>query len=298
MKKVPLGKTGYLISPIIYAGIVSMDERQADSDNYVAKSIDMGVNYFDIAPSYGNAELIFGQSFKPYRKDVYLACKTTERKAKDAEKEFYQSLENLKTDWFDVYQLHSLTTPEDVELAFGPGGTMDLVLKLQQKGLIRKIGFSAHSQYAALEALKRYPFDTVMFPLNYLLHMGQGIGSELLKVKQEKGFGLLGIKALVERAWLNDTEREQSNWPKSWCKPFDQDDVAARLAGMRYSFNMGADALIPPGNWECQSFMMKHYEEVAKTGFTQADEDLLRERLEENRNHPFFDKNTGGWSID
>ena len=75
MKKVPLGKSGYSISPIIYAGIVSMDERQADSDNYVAKSIDLGVNYFDIAPSYGNAEVIFGKSFKPYRKDVYLACK-------------------------------------------------------------------------------------------------------------------------------------------------------------------------------------------------------------------------------
>lgn len=295
MKNVPLGKTGYSISPIIYAGIVSMDEGQVDSDNYVAKSIDLGVNYFDIAPSYGNAEVIFGKSFKPYRKDVYLACKTTQRKAKDAEKEFYQSLEHLHTDWFDVYQLHSLTTLEDVEVAFGPGGTMDLVLKLQQKGLVRKIGFSAHSERAALEALKRYPFDTVMFPLNYLLHMGQGIGSDLVKAKQEKGFGLLGIKALVERAWLDDKERDASIWPKSWCKPFEKEDVAARLAGMRYTFNLGADALIPPGNWECQSFMMEHYEEAAKTGYTKEDEALLRARFEQMKDHPFFDKDTGNW---
>lgn len=294
MKKVTLGRTGYLISPVIYAGIVSMMEQQADSDRYVAESVEAGINYFDVAPSYGDAEVILGQSLKPYRKDVFLACKTAKRKAVDAEKEFRQSLKNLHTDWFDVYQLHSLTTPEDVETVFGPGGTMDMVLKFQKEGLIRKIGFSAHSERAALEALKRHDFDSVMFPVNYLLHQGQGIGAQLMEAKKEKGFGMLAIKALVERAWLSKEEKTQSPWPKSWCKPFDKEDAAARVAGMRYAYSLGADTLIPPGNWECQSFMMRHIRE-AQAGLTKEDAALLAQRANQMKDHPFFDKNNGDW---
>lgn len=295
MKKVKLGNTGYAISPVVFAGIVSMNETQRDSDNYLAKAIDLGVNYVDIAPSYGNAEVILGQSLKPYRKDIYLACKTQERTAKEAEAEFHRSLKHLHTDWFDVYQLHAMTTPEDVKQAFGPGGTMDLVLKLKQEGLVRKIGFSAHDERAALEALKLYDFDTVMFPVNWLLNLGQGIGNELFKLKAEKGFGLLAIKAIVERAWKQEGEREASPWPKSWCKPFDANDRDARLAGMRFSLNQGADALIPPGNWECQSFMMANIDEVQARPYGPEDEALLQSRLKENKAHPFFDKNAGGW---
>lgn len=297
MKKVDLGKTGYRISPIVYAGIVSMSEKQSDSDRYVRGAIDAGVNYFDVAPSYGNAESILGNSLKSFRKDVYLACKTTQRKAADAEKEFNQSLKNLHTDWLDVYQLHSLTTPEDVEVAFGPGGTMDFVLKMKQKGLVRKIGFSAHSEKAALEALKRYDFDSVMFPTNWLLNMGQGIGNELLTLKKEKNFGLLAIKVLVERAWKEEGERAASPWPKSWCKPFDQSDKDARLAAMRYSLNAGADALVPPGNWECQSFMMENIAEAIDHPYSKEDEAVLKERFNEMKDYPFFDKNVGGWPV-
>ena len=293
MKKVEFGKTGYKISPIVFAGIVSMSENQADSDNYVAKAIDFGINYFDVAPSYLDAEVIMGNSLRPYRKDVYLACKSTERRAADAEKNFQASLKRLHTDYFDVYQIHSLSSPEDVEVAFGPGGIMDMILKYHKEGLIRKIGFSAHSEKAALEALKRYDFDSVMFPLNWLLNMEQGIGSELVKVKKEKGFGLLAIKSIVERGWHSDEERHASPWPKSWCKPFDADDTAARAAGMRFAFNMGADALIPPGNWECQSFMLSHYEQAFLASYAPEDEKMLNARYEAVKDHPFFDKDTG-----
>jgi len=295
MKKVEFGKTGYKISPIVFAGIVSMSENQADSDNNVARAIDFGINYFDVAPSYLDAEVIMGNSLRPYRKDVYLACKSTERRAADAEKNFQASLKRLHTDYFDVYQIHSLSSPEDVEVAFGPGGIMDMILKYHKEGLIRKIGFSAHSEKAALEALKRYDFDSVMFPLNWLLNMEQGIGSELVKVKKEKGFGLLAIKSIVERGWHSDEERHASPWPKSWCKPFGVDDTAARAAGMRFAFNMGADALIPPGNWECQSSMQNLYEQVAAKPYGAEDEQLLRSRLDASRAYPFFTTEEGGW---
>lgn len=295
MNRILLGRTGFRVSPIVFAGIVSKDEAQADSDRYVTRAVESGVNYFDVAPSYGNAEKVLGASLKPFRGQVHLACKTLARDAKGAEKEFRESLKNLGTDYFDVYQLHSLTTPDDVERVFAPGGAMEFILRLKREGAVRAIGFSAHSEQAALEALRQYDFDTVMFPLNWLLHMGQGIGSRLAEAKKEKGFGLLGIKSIIERAFLPEDERGRSSFPKSWCKPFESTDKEARLAAMRYSYSLGADALIPPGNWECQSFMMAHAAEAVGQPLSSKDTGILSSRLETMANHPFFTHDNGGW---
>lgn len=295
MRKVDFGKTGYRVSPVIYAGIVSMNEDQADSDRYVSAVVEAGVNYFDVAPSYGNAEVILGHSLKPHRKDVYLACKTEKRRADEAEKELSNSLRNLHTDWFDLYQLHAVTTPADVEKAFGPGGTMELLIRLKEKGIVRKIGFSAHSERAALECLKLYPFDSVMFPLNWMLHLGQDIGSGLSDAAGAQGFALIAIKAIVERAWLNADERNHSPWPKSWCKPFDLADKALRVAAMKYTLKMGADVLIPPGNWECQQFMMDHIGECLDNPLSGEELALLNAHLPKVAGHPFFDKANGAW---
>lgn len=296
MKRVPLGKTGFQVSPIIYAGIVSMDVPQADSDRYVAASIDAGVNYFDVAPSYGSAEVTLGPSLEPYRKDVYLACKTTCRGKAEAEKELRASLKNLRTDWFDLYQLHAMRTPQDVQEAFAPDGTMELLARLRQEGVIRKLGISAHSEEAALECLRLYPFDSVMFPVNWMLSIGQGIGGRLVAAKAAYGFGLLGIKSIIERAWKDEAEREASSWPKSWCKPFDAEDKDLRLAAMRFAFHLGADVLIPPGNWECQSFMAAHAEETLDTLYSQGDRKLLAAHFEKVKAQPFFQKDEGGWT--
>ena len=79
MKKRKLGNTGYEISPVIYGGIVSMNDGQANSDQYVSWAIEHGINYFDIAPSYGDAQEKLGNSLRSYRSKVYLACKTAQR---------------------------------------------------------------------------------------------------------------------------------------------------------------------------------------------------------------------------
>ena len=111
------GKTGIEISAVAYGGIVSMDDGQAASDRYVAWAIDQGVNYFDVAPTYGDAEEKLGNSLKLYRNQVHLACKTAERMRAQAEKELATSHKLLHTDHFDVYQLHAIASMEDVEKA-------------------------------------------------------------------------------------------------------------------------------------------------------------------------------------
>ena len=148
------GRTGFDISAVSYGGIVSMQDGQAASDRYVAWAIDQGVNYFDVAPSYGDAEEKLGNSLKPYRKDIHLACKTGERLKVNAEKELAQSMQRLHTDHFDVYQLHAIAGMQDVETAFGPGGVMEMVSTLKKRGIAANVGITAHNEDAALKCLE------------------------------------------------------------------------------------------------------------------------------------------------
>ncbi|MDD3572208.1 MAG: aldo/keto reductase [Eubacteriales bacterium] len=295
MQKATLGKTGFEVSRIIYGAIVSMDETQADSDRFVAEAIDLGINYFDVAPSYGDAEGKLGISLAPYRKKTFLACKTTERRKEGALKELGQSFKNLKTDWFDIFQLHAVNTREDVETAFGPDGIMELLRKLKEQGAIRKIGITAHSERAALECLKRYPFDTVMFPLNWLLHLGQGMGESLKMEAEERGFGLIGIKSLILRAWHDEAERHGSMWPKSWCRPIEMQDHDLRLAAMKYALSLGAHSLVPPGNWESFRFMAENIDEAMRDGLADEDLILLKKKAIAFGDQPFFRHDSTPW---
>ena len=149
-----LGKTGIQVSAIAYGGIVSMDASQAESDRYVAWALDQGINYFDVAPTYGDAQLKLGNSLIPYRDKITLACKTKARTKDEALALFEESRKLLHTDYFDVYQMHEITTMEDVDIAFGPGGVMELMPELKAKGLVKNLGITAHNEDAALRAIR------------------------------------------------------------------------------------------------------------------------------------------------
>lgn len=295
MQKRALGTTGYDVAAIVYGGIVSMNEEQGVSDRYVAWAMDHGVNYYDVAPTYGDAQEKLGRSLIPYRKDILLACKTTQRMKADARKELERSLELLHTDHFDVYQLHAMTTQEDIDKAFGKDGIMEMAVKLKQEGVLRKIGFSAHSEQAALQLLSLYNFDTVLFSMNWMLDKNEGIGQALAKQAKEKGIGLLGMKSLIERAWKNDGERAASPYPKSWCKPFDVDQKELRVAAMKYSLEMGSDVLVSPGNYENFAFMVEHADQILNP-LTDAERRMLDAHFLKVAAHPFFVKTNGGWA--
>ena len=196
MKYRKLGNTGFEVSAVSYGGIVSsvvLDDRvmepegQAASDKYVAWAIDKGVNYFDVAPTYGDAQERLGQSLAPYRSKTYLACKTMKRLRSEAQPLMEESLKLLKTDYFDVYQMHELSTMEDLEQAFGPGGVMEMLQEMKEKGIARKLGITAHSEAVALKAIELFDFDTVLFPFNWHMNMAHGMGSTLIKKAKEKG---------------------------------------------------------------------------------------------------------------
>ena len=292
-----LGRTGYTPSAIIYGGIVSAKhfggatipgDGQELSDHHVNWAIEHGINYFDVAPSYGDAQKFLGNSLKPYRDQVYLACKTMERTKEGAEREIEESLRLLHTDHFDVYQLHSLMSVEDIESAFAPGGCMELLTQLKKEGVIRRLGFSAHSEDAAMRALELYDYDTVLFPINWLMNKSKGMGDRIIKAAKERNMGVIGMKAFVERAWDSEDEQRNSVFPKSWCKPFDIDDEAFGMACLRYALKLGADVLVPPGNFESFSFGVEHIEECLAEPYGPKDEAILQERYLINKGKEFF----------
>lgn len=145
MEKRPLGKTGMTLSVVGFGGIIVMNESIANARRLVAEAVSRGINYFDVAPSYGNAEERLGPALEPYRKSVFLACKTGERTRKKASLELHHSLRRLRADYVDLYQLHSVTTLKEVDQIMGQGGAMEAFLEARKRGLIRYIGFSAHS---------------------------------------------------------------------------------------------------------------------------------------------------------
>jgi len=237
-----LGKTGESLSIIGMGGIVVMDEEPATAARMVADAVDRGVNYFDVAPSYGNAQEKLGPALEPFRKNCFLACKTTEREKAGAEKELNESLRILRTDHVDLYQLHAISSLEDVEKAFGPGGAMEVFLKARQEGKTRFLGFSAHSEEAALAAMDRFAFDTILFPVNFACWFGGNFGPQALARAKEKGMGILALKGM---AHSSVREGESKPYKKCWYRPIE--DAPLQALALRFTLSQGVTSAIPPG---------------------------------------------------
>lgn len=278
------GRTGMNISPIIFGGIINMNESIDAATQHVNFALESGINYFDVAPSYGDAQSRLGPALRDHRKNIYLACKTMSRDAAGAEKELEESLHILETDYFDVYQLHALTTEDDIDRAFGPNGAMDLLLKAKRDGKIRHIGFSAHNEDIAMKACRLYDFDTVLFPMNWALGIQTGWGDRIAEEVKKSDKGLLSMKVMVSRMWRDN---EPKVYPKSWCRPVYDDDRLA-IAGMKYGLYKGGDALVPPGDFEHFLFMLKHIDECVKYPLTEEDLTYLREEASKVKDELIF----------
>ena len=240
-----LGKTGERLSIIGFGGIVVMDEQTGAAANIVAEAVDRGINYFDVAPSYGNAQERLGTALAPYRKNCFLACKTEGRAKDDSRKQLEESLRLLKTDHVDLYQFHALTKMTELDKVLGPGGAMETMEAAKKEGKIRYIGFSVHSVETALAALDRYNFDTVLFPVNWVLFSQANFGPQILKRAQEKQMGILALKGMAKTTWVADQKQNHPE-PKCWYQPAGFPDEAS--LGLRWTLGHPITAAIPPGD--------------------------------------------------
>jgi aryl-alcohol dehydrogenase-like predicted oxidoreductase len=240
-----LGRTGEQLSIIGFGGILVMNEVAGAAANIVAEAVDLGINYFDVAPSYGNAQERLGPALAPYRKQCFLACKTDGRLKGDSRADLEQSLKLLKTDHLDLYQFHALTKMADLDKVLGPGGAIETMEAAKKEGKIRFIGFSVHSAETALAAMDRYNFDTILFPLNWVLSTQANFGPQILKRAQEKKMGILALKAMAKTVWPAGQMHNHPE-PKCWYQPAAFPDEAS--LGLRWTLGHSITAAIPPGD--------------------------------------------------
>jgi predicted aldo/keto reductase-like oxidoreductase len=238
-----LGRTGQMLSVIGFGGIVVMNATPEAAAQRVRRAVEAGVNYFDVAPSYGDAEERLGPALAPFRRDVFLACKTAKRKSTEAAAELDQSLRRLQTDSFDLYQLHAVTTLEEVDEILAPGGALETLTAARKAGKVRYLGFSAHSVEAATALMDRFAFDAILFPFHYgTWHAGQ-FGAQVLAKAHGQGMGLLALKAMAKGPWPKDAVRK---FPKCWYEPLHEPEEA-RL-GLRFTLSHPITSAIPPGD--------------------------------------------------
>lgn len=244
IEKRSLGRTGEMLSMIGFGGIVVKDATPEEASGLVKLAIDSGINYFDVAPSYGDAEIKLGPALEPYRRNVFLACKTGERTKAKARTELEQSLQRLRTDHLDLYQFHAVTTLADVDTILGPGGAMETFLEARKEGKIRFIGFSAHSVEAAMALMDRFDFDTILFPINYTTWNAGNFGPQVLARAREKKMGILALKAMAKGPWPQGADR--SKYPKCWYEPLTgKEDIRM---GLRFTLSHPVTAAVPPGD--------------------------------------------------
>ncbi|MBN2138519.1 MAG: aldo/keto reductase [Sedimentisphaerales bacterium] len=265
-----LGRTGRKISMVGFPGLCLIHYDQNKCTDGIHSAFDRGVNYFDVAPAYGNgeSEVKMGIGLQGLdRSKIFLACKTKMRDKARAREELDRSLQRLKTDHFDLYQLHHIQTPEQVAQALGPGGAMETILEAKKAGKIRHIGFSAHTRKGALAALDGFDFDTAMFPINFVEDFRIGFGAPVLKRAAEKGAAVLAIKPLSMGAWAEGAERKRKWWYRTT-----ETDEEVSLA-MRYTLSQKpVIAGIPPSFLDlldkavkaCNGYRRISEEEVAK----------------------------------
>lgn len=246
IEKRSLGRTGEMLSIIGFGGIVVRDATPDQASKAVKAAIDRGINYFDVAPSYGDAEVKLGPALEPYRKDVFLACKTGERTKDKARTELEKSLKNLRTDHFDLYQLHAVTSMKDVDTIFAPGGAIETFNEAKKEGKVRFLGFSAHSVEAAMALMERFDFDTILFPVNYTTWNAGNFGPQVLARANEKKMGILALKAMARGPWTEGADR--SKYPKCWYEPLTtEEDIRM---GLRFTLSHPVTAAVPPGEEE------------------------------------------------
>jgi aryl-alcohol dehydrogenase-like predicted oxidoreductase len=227
-----LGRTGASLSVVGFPGLALIHYDQKQSTEGLHAAVDRGANYFDVAPAYGKGECEtkMGIGLQGIARDRYfLSCKTKKRDKAGARQELEQSLKLLKTDHFDLYQLHHLRWREEVDQCFGPGGAMDTLLKARKQGLVKYLGFSAHTTKAALWAMKAFHFDTVMFPIDFVELLHFGFGKPVLDLAREQGVSVLAIKAMSFGAWPKDAKRTRKWWYRSAETP-EEVSLAVRFA--------------------------------------------------------------------
>ena len=213
-----LGRLGHQSSVLIYGAAAVAEQPQDVADASFEQALDAGINHFDVAASYGDAELRLGAAMHRMRDRIFLATKTGERAQDAAWRQINASLERLQTDHVDLIQLHAVGDLVELDRATGADGALHAAVRAQEEGLVGAVGITGHGHQAPathLEALHRYPFATVLSPINPVLARDLeylNAYEALVDEVQRQDAGLMIIKSVAQRNWPDGVEKAYTTW--------------------------------------------------------------------------------------
>ena len=225
MEQRRLGRLEHPSSVLIYGAAALADVGQDVADASIAAAIEAGINHFDVARSYGDAELRMGPWAGRLGPDAFLATKTGEREREAAWRSINESLERLQVDRVDLIQLHAVGDLADLDRATGTGGALEAAVRARDEGLVGAIGITGHGDQAPathVEALRRFAFDTVLSPWNFVLAGDPAFRADFLALVEACGrddVGLMTIKTVSRRNWPDGADQSYATWYEPWDDP-------------------------------------------------------------------------------
>ena len=236
-----LGRLGRENSVLIFGGAALSEAGEEAADRAIQQSLNAGVDHFDTAADYGDSELHYGRWMSQIRDGVFLSTKTGDREKDAARRSIERSLERLRVDNVDLIQLHAVGDVDDLDRATGPGGALEAAIQAREEGLVGAIGITGHGHEAPathLEALRRFPFETVLTPWNYVLSTDGDYRRDFEALVEEirhQDAGLMTIKAISRRNWPEGDPTGDQKYT-TWYEPFDRQEYIDAAVAFVLSF--------------------------------------------------------------
>ncbi|WP_440009206.1 aldo/keto reductase [Halomicrococcus sp. SG-WS-1] len=252
METRPLGDVGHDSTVMTFGAIALNWLEQEGANQMVELVLDHGVNHFDVAPAYGDAELKLGPKLRQHREDIFLGCKTQERGYEGAKQKLEQSLDRLGVGTIDLYQVHGLEYEDELNRITDDDGALEAMREAKADGVIDHVGLTSHgSPQLILDAIDRIDdLETVMFPLNPVVvgkddedHDYQAV----LERANEENIGTLGIKAFAKGSWPPTEELPERDRPyANWYEPVDTpEEIRDRFD---FAASQGLTSVVSPGD--------------------------------------------------
>jgi len=265
------GRTGHMSTVAIFGAAAFSNVSQEDADKAMERIIEAGVNHIDIARSYGEAELRVGPWMPRERGRFFLGSKTTERTKEGAWKELQESLKRLQIEALDLYQIHAVTTMDELDAVTMEGGALEAFVEARREGLTQFIGITGHGVNAPqiyLEALRRFDFDSVLFPLNFIQMTNpeyREYAEELIATCKAKDVGTMIIKSITKAPW-GDREHTAT----TWYEPFDNSEDIQK--GVNFALSYDITGLCTAGDTRVLPLMLKACENFTPLSETEKEE--------------------------
>jgi aryl-alcohol dehydrogenase-like predicted oxidoreductase len=224
-----LGRLGRENSVLIFGGAALSQVSEEEADQAISLALEAGVDHFDTAADYGDSELHYGRWMPEIRHHIFLSTKSGERDGDEARRQIEASLERLRVDNVDLIQLHAVCDLEDLDRATRTGGALEAAIEARDEGLVGAVGITGHGHEAPathLEALRRYPFETVLTPWSFILSTDDDYSRDFEALVEEikrQDAGLMTIKTISRRNWPEGNPLEGQR-RATWYEPFEEQE--------------------------------------------------------------------------